>query len=246
MPTEVQEALGAAAHRMVMHQPHIVYGTQFDRFAWTVPPDPIHADCSGAVSHVYWDGCRIRIGGDTGAIARDVAAGKAMWVNINDVRNGDIVMRRSGNKYDGGSDEHMGKFEYRLTDGRPVTFESAGSKNGVGYYPRPTNYWRDGVRYHATDLAPDLPDEPDPLPIPIQEDDMFEIIKGANEPHVYMLEHTNEGRRRRWLQSKPVVDGYLAPVPSVCVGGGVINLPQVAVDQYPFLKGTKKPDGTIA
>ncbi len=183
MPTEVQEALGAAAYRMILHNPHIIYGTQFDRFAWTVPPDPIHADCSGACSHVYWDGPRIKIGADTGAIARDVAAGKASWVNMHDVRSGDLVMRRSGREYNGGSDEHVGMLMYRLSDGRPVTFESAGSKNGVGTYPRASNFWRDGVRYH--DLG--TPQVPVELPVP-EDEKMYFLIKGDKRDETFLTD----------------------------------------------------------
>lgn len=158
---EAQEGIGAAAYRLVNHQPHIPYGTQFDRFGWTVPPNPLHLDCSGAASHAYWEGARIKIGGDTGAIAQDVAHGRAQFVSTSALRPIDLVMRRSGNVYNGGPDEHVGIYIYSLPDGRPVTFESAGSKNGAGYYPRPRGFWRDGVRYPQVASAPDFPKDED-------------------------------------------------------------------------------------
>lgn len=212
--TEVQEALGAAAYRMVLHSPHIQYGTQFDRFAWTVPPNPIHADCSGSVSHVYWDGIRVRIGADTGAIARDVAAGRADWVNINALRSGDIVMRRSGSVYNGGPDEHMGMFLYRLPDFRFYDFESAGSKDGVGYYPRPTNFWRDGVRYH--DLGnPQVPDKPPVL----QEDDMFRVIVGDQFQDRWLTNWLE----RRHIGVHPGFDGEARKERDAIIAAGVTN-----------------------
>jgi hypothetical protein len=226
--TETQEALGAAAYRMVLHNPHIVYGTQFDRFAWTVPPNPIHADCSGAVSHVYWDGARIKIGADTGAIARDVAAGRAMWVNINALRSGDLVMRRSGRVYDGGSDEHVGMYLYHLPDGRPYTFESAGSKNGVGYYPRPSNFWRDGVRYH--DLGnPELPTD-------VPEDDMSNTcptfkLKGDGSDAVWFTDLQTKWWCENTDSAKRIASSGILYKPDP--NKDTIVWPQVDVDQIP-------------
>ncbi len=56
-------------------------------------------------------------------------------------------------------------------------FESAGSRNGVGYYPRALNFWRDGVRYH------DLGNPPAPKPpAPVEdEEDMRGYIAQTDE-----------------------------------------------------------------
>lgn len=188
--SEWSEAIGAACYRIVVTTPHIVYGTQFDRFGTVVPPNPRHMDCSGATSTAYWAAARIKIGGDTGAIANDVGD-EADWVHLSNLQSGDLVMRRSGSVYNGGPDEHVGIFLYWLSDGRPVTFESAGSKNGVGYYPRARNFWRDGVRYKAVATASpiELP------PVPLEDDDMNFLIKGDKRDETFLTSNFVVKRR---------------------------------------------------
>lgn len=145
---EIREELCAFARRVTKIVPHIYYGTGPGRFGM------VYMDCSG-FCHTVYRHVGIEIGLDTGDIARQVGRGLASFVGLGGLRAGDLVMRRSGSTYNGGSDEHVGIFLYYETTGSyagwMVTAESAGSKNGVGIYYRPPGFWRDGVRYPGLD-----------------------------------------------------------------------------------------------
>lgn len=142
---------------------------------------PGQYDCSGYTFVCYRDGARLIIGADTGAIGRDVRAGRARFIHPRDAQPSDLLMHRSGRIYDGGPDEHVGIKLYN-EGSSIVSRESAGSQNGVGVYRRSASWWTDGVHYFALDKGPPL--QPPPMIDPRKKDAVFLLQMGSG-PDVY-------------------------------------------------------------
>lgn len=187
---EAQEAVLARAYQSFVHDPHIQYGTQWDRFGVHVPPSPLHMDCTGAVHTWYWEGFRLSCGLDTGDMWRDVARGLCRVVRPADARPGAILLHRQGSIYNGGSDEH-GALKVRNEGDRIRTYESAGSRKGLTYESRPASWWTDGLEYFAMfDGSATAPP-----PLPPKEQEMYRLLKGDVYDDVWF---TN------WIQKRHV------------------------------------------
>lgn len=188
-------------------------------------------DCSGFTYQAYKaDGKTIpadsslvaRWGRDNGQV-RPVA--QAMLSDL-------MVHDKYGDPYNStGPRGHIGIF-IRMSGDRVITYESASSKEGVGVYSRPASFWSIAVR-HPVYAGVQTPDAPPPPPPP-EVDDMPLLIKGDQQPHVYIT----DGLTKRWLESQFHVDQWKNPQPSVVKEATVA---QATCDQLPLAKGSKAP-----
>lgn len=222
----------------VARVPHAGYCTGPNRFGTSC------YDCSGFTYQAY-KSQGLTIPADSSLVAK--------WGRTNNqvhtvqmAKLSDLVVHdKFGDVYaSSGPRGHIGIF-VRLSGSRVITYESAGSGQGVGVYSRPSSFWNVSVQHPI--FAGGAPGPlPEPVPVPILEDlDMPIIVRGGVSPDVFIT----DGMTKRWLENDTVVHGWTDPKPNIVTQGdnnGPVRIAQQAIDQVPYQKGTRKPDGTVA
>ena len=110
-------------------------------------------------------------------------------------------------------------------DGQVHTYESASSHQGVGDYVREPSFWAISVRHPAYANEP-----ADPVPDPVEDDEMFRIIKG---------DKTNDLWLTNWLTKRHIgtpAEADAITKSGVTNGRPAVVWPEAFVDAIPVSK----------
>lgn len=186
-------------------------------------------DCSGFTYMAYLSDGKV-IPADSSLVARWGRTNGQVH-SVAQARLADLLVHdKYGDPYNSsGPRGHIGLF-LRASGNRVISYESAGSGQGVGVYSRLASFWAISVQHPSfAGVAP----TPSPVPEPVPEKkkgEMFRVIQGDKSDTLWL---TNWGGKRR-ISSPDEVNAIIKA--GVTDGAGIVHWPQAWVDQIPVDK----------